>query len=65
MCLGELSKKKYKRSIKTEKIKRYFVYISVKLDLYFLTFVEMRYTSGILLRLKINTLTKLIYFKYT
>ena len=53
-ALLELPKKKYKWSIKTEK--RYFVYFSDIWYLYFLTFVEMNYTSSILLSLKINIL---------
>ena len=43
--------------------KRYSVYASLALDLYFLTFVEMKYTSSILLSLKRNTLIWEIYFK--
>ena len=43
--------------------KRYSVYASLALDLYFLTFVEMKYTSSILLSLKRNTLIWEIHFK--
>ena len=38
--------------------KRYFVYTSIILYLYFLTFSEMKYTSNILLSLKRNNLFK-------
>ena len=41
---------------KNKKIKRYFVYTSTILHLYFLAFYEMKYTSFILLSLKRNTL---------
>ena len=43
--------------------KRYSVYASLALDLYFLTFVEMKYTSSILLSLKRNTLIWETHFK--
>ena len=42
--------------MKTEKMKRYFVYTSIILHLYFLNFVEMKYTSSILSSLKRNIL---------
>ena len=43
--------------------KRYSVYASLALDLYFLTFVEMKYTSSILLSLKRNILIWETHFK--
>ena len=43
--------------------KRYSVYASLALDLYFLTFVEMKYTSSILLSLNRNTLIWETHFK--
>ena len=43
--------------------KRYSVYASLALDLYFLTFVEMKYTSSILLSLKRNKLIWETHFK--
>ena len=43
--------------------KRHSVYASVTVDLYFLTFVEMKYATSILLSLKRNTLMWEIHFK--
>ena len=40
-----------------------FVYTSIILHLYFLTFVETKYTSSLLLSLKINTSILKDYFK--
>ena len=46
-ALSELPKRKYKWSKKTEK-KKYFIYTSIILHLFPLTFAEIKYTSSIL-----------------
>ena len=55
-ALSGIPKKKYKWSIKIEKNNKLLcLNTSIILYLYFLTFVEMKYTSSILLSLKRNT----------